>query len=156
MKATAAEIIARLDAYTTPGPGDCLLWTANSDADGYGWAYFPGWGGAHGREVSYPSDGTLRIHVLAYLVANDVEQIDPAMHVDHQCFRRLCCNPNHLRLIPARDNVSHRHGRSEHTVRWAKKNRAATERRRRVAVETMRRLQEMGVENLPTRKRRAA
>ncbi len=103
--ATVDEIIARLDAYTVP-MGDCLVWTVNVDPDGYGWVYFPGWAAnALGATVQGP-------HVFAYAVHHGLE-MPLGGHVDHECFNRLCCNPNHLRLISAVENDGQRRVYSE-------------------------------------------
>lgn len=71
------------------GAGDCWLWTAAIDRDGYGhWDH----------EVSN------RVHRVAYWIL--VGPIPAGLVMDHLCRVRNCVNPAHLRAVTNRENLS--------------------------------------------------
>lgn len=85
------------------GEDACWLWQASEGAHGYG---------------QYRFKGTIdKAHRVAYELTNGT--IPDGMWVLHRCDNRLCCNPNHLRLGSADDNVSEEIGkeRASHVVR---------------------------------------
>lgn len=76
--------------YAKPGgEDDCWLWIGNIDEDGYGHGMF-----ARKR---------LRAHQLAYRLF--VGEIPPGVLILHLCSIRACCNPKHLRLGTAQENM---------------------------------------------------
>ena len=70
--------------------GDCWNWTGAKNADGYGQARFRG--------------KSLYAHRFAY--ETWVGTIPTGMTVHHKCANRSCCNPEHLELATARDNMA--------------------------------------------------
>ena len=69
----------------------CWLWTGPKLNSGYGVFYGP-------KCV----DGTLTHRLLWEMVYGP---IPPHMHICHTCDVRLCCNPDHLFLGTAKDNI---------------------------------------------------
>ena len=70
------------------GVGDCWPWIAGKNSHGYG---------------TFWMDGSLHLaHRLA--VVFDGRKIPDGMQVDHTCRNRLCCNPEHLRIVTPRQN----------------------------------------------------
>lgn len=69
--------------------GDCHLWKAFLDKDGYGSFYF--------------KKKLRRAHRVAYYFANS--DIPDGMVIDHICKHRNCVNPSHLRLITKTQNT---------------------------------------------------
>lgn len=78
-------------------------------------------GGSTGEKKEY---GAVKIrqklwstHKLAYLAFHG--EIDPGMHVDHQCSNGACCNPHHLSQATPTQNtawaVDKRLGRGRHS-----------------------------------------
>lgn len=68
--------------------GDCYLWKGWLDRDGYGSFFF--------RRKSR------RAHRVAYFMKNG--PIPDKMVVDHLCKNRNCVNPEHLRIVTAKEN----------------------------------------------------
>jgi hypothetical protein len=71
----------------------CWRWTAAVDADGYGSCR-----GLDGK--------TVQVHRLVYTLL--VGEISEGLDLDHACRTRRCCNPGHLRAVPAGLNRSRR------------------------------------------------
>ncbi len=68
-----------------PDASGCWRWTGAKDSDGYG----------HARD---PKGRTQQVHRLVYTVL--VGPIPEGQTLDHLCFSRACCNPDHLRVTP--------------------------------------------------------
>ena len=85
---------SRLLARTRKDPDGCWRWTGPlRKSDGY--AYI---------SVRGMSTKMISIHRAAYL--EFVGPIPAGFHVDHLCWHPECCNPEHLRAIPARENCA--------------------------------------------------
>lgn len=83
-------------------PDECWPWLLSVGNHGYGNTY----------------DGKRRLaHRVAWAMHHQ-QQIPDGMTIDHICRNRVCCNPNHLRLLPnvvnATDNGQ---GRKTHCPR---------------------------------------
>lgn len=77
-----------------PGEEGCWLWTGTLDNHGYGRV---------GRLSWAPPISTL-VHRALY--AGLVETPHPALHLDHLCRHRACCNPGHLDLVLPKVNLT--------------------------------------------------
>ena len=86
--ASAAE---RLEHYSE-WRGECLIWTAGTDRDGYG--------------LTYDGHDRVRAHRAAYSLAHGA--IPDGMVVRHTCDTPSCINAAHLELGTNRDNVRDR------------------------------------------------
>jgi hypothetical protein len=75
--------------------GDCWLWTASLDCNGYGKI---GAGGDRGR--------TLCAHRVAWELVRGA--IPDGLEIDHICRMRTCVRPDHLRLTSRKQNNEHR------------------------------------------------
>lgn len=91
----AVGLYARLHDRLTPD-GDCLVWTGGQNGRGYGQI------GLNYRK--------LLVHRVAYEEA--FGPIPEGAWVDHVCWNRLCCKPEHLRLATPSEN-----GRNRSTAR---------------------------------------
>lgn len=78
--------------------GECWLWTAYRDRDGYGQATATI---AGKRRMGY-------VHRLSYSLS--VGTIPDGMQVDHMCHNRGCVNPEHLRIATRKQNQENRFG----------------------------------------------
>lgn len=76
------------------GPGGCWLWT--------GTIFYTGYGNSKGRTT---------IHRAMWKLV--VGPIPPKLVLDHLCFVRSCCNPDHLEPVTQRVNLA----RSRHRRR---------------------------------------
>lgn len=70
--------------------GDCMLWEASCNRSGYGQFKLGG--------------KTMLAHRVSFLLYRG--PIPAGMHVHHRCERPLCCNPDHLELIPEPRHVA--------------------------------------------------
>lgn len=76
------------------GPNGCWLWTAATNAEGYG---------------RYSDKGHLfSTHRFAYSVL--VGPIPAGIVIDHTCFNAGCVNPRHLRAVTSKQNNEHLRG----------------------------------------------
>lgn len=78
--------------------GACWEWTGTCYHDGYG-------------EMKLTVDGkktSRRAHRMAY--EYEVGPIPAGLVVDHMCFNRKCCNPDHLRVASVKENTENRRG----------------------------------------------
>lgn len=84
--------------------GECWLWRASKNGNGYGTLYFNG----------KPGDGA---HRVAWLIMNGA--IPDGLRVLHRCDVRLCVRPDHLFLGTQKDNQADmaRKGRSPSGLR---------------------------------------
>lgn len=87
MSLTSAEL-ARFQSRTR-SEGECVLWTGQTDRDGYG--------------VFYLRRKNRRTHRVAYF--HSFGDIPKGCVVHHTCQTRNCVNPAHLRLATVRDNA---------------------------------------------------
>lgn len=100
--------------------GECWLWTAGRDKQGYG---------RFGLRVGGRATSVLA-HRLSFQIANGY--LCRALQVDHRCHVEACVNPAHLRLTTSKQNTEHRskakiHSSSgvrgvywhKHTKQWA-------------------------------------
>lgn len=76
------------------GPNECWPWTGAKNGRART--------GKYGHLSRGPGLGHVYVHRLVYEV--EVAPIPVGFDVDHTCKNGLCCNPGHLRAIPARDN----------------------------------------------------
>ena len=74
--------------------GDCWVWTAALDRDGYG------------AFTGYPSKKNWRAHRFAYQRVCGL--IPEGLVLDHLCRNRACVNPSHLE--PVTNRVNHQRG----------------------------------------------
>lgn len=70
--------------------GDCWMWTAYRNRDGYG-------------VFGYDVDSKLLAHRASWLF--EYGPIPDAMTVDHLCFQPGCVRPDHLRLLTLSENA---------------------------------------------------
>jgi hypothetical protein len=103
-KRDAERFWSKVDKTPGHGPhGDCWVWTAGLRTCGYGAFYLAG---------SY-----CRAHRVAFRLC--IGNPSPGLFVMHTCDVRRCCNPAHLRLGTAADNVrdAYAKGRIRRTAR---------------------------------------
>lgn len=86
-------------AACTERQGDCLIWTGDHSAYGYG---------------RITVDGK-RTGAHRYSWSRQHGQIPEGMYVDHICHNRACVNPEHLRLATAEQNTWNRSGAASHS-----------------------------------------
>jgi len=78
--------------------GECWIWTASLGGSGYG-------------QIGFLRDGrtrNIRSNRMAYEIG--IGPIPDGMLVDHTCFVKRCCNPEHLRLATQKQNMENRPG----------------------------------------------
>jgi hypothetical protein len=91
--AVPGRVIARIwDSIAVGSAEECWLWLKSVGSHGYGQV---GWWTPEGRNAMTTA------HRVAWLAAGNVIPAD--MTIDHECRRRSCCNPSHMRL---RTNVA--------------------------------------------------
>ncbi|HET6328685.1 MAG TPA: HNH endonuclease signature motif containing protein [Planctomycetaceae bacterium] len=103
-KRDAERFWSKVDKTPGHGPnGDCWVWTAGLHTCGYG---------AFSMAGSY-----CRAHRVAFRLC--IGNPSPGLFVMHTCDVRRCCNPAHLRLGTAADNVrdAYAKGRIRRTAR---------------------------------------
>jgi len=82
-----------LDLYTDR-TGDCWVWTASTDTDGYGKVRI--------------NNKMVRAHRVAYELAYG--PIPEGLIIDHRCHNPACVRPDHLRLATSKQNQENRAG----------------------------------------------
>lgn len=78
--------VAKVD--TSAGPDGCWPWTGSLNRKGYGRAQSRG------------------VHRQAHRAVYErlVGPVDPALHLDHLCRNKVCCNPAHLEAVTPSEN----------------------------------------------------
>jgi hypothetical protein len=79
--------------------GDCWLWTAGLDKDGYG-------------RFRVSPTRLAKAHRFAYEVS--VGPIPDGLEIDHLCFVRSCVRPQHLEAVTHDENLA----RGDHSTRF--------------------------------------
>ncbi len=83
------EFLKRIQDRLSPQPNGCILWTGTTRSGGYGRIQING-----------------RAHYLHRALYEEQNGPVPGGYVvDHICNNRSCCNLEHLRAIPGRDNT---------------------------------------------------
>lgn len=72
------------------GPDECWPWMACLSPGGYG-------------RFNITTGRAINAHRMAHQLHHGIT-VAPTDDVDHLCFNRSCCNPGHLRALPASDN----------------------------------------------------
>ena len=86
-------LIERMNLHTDKN-GNCWLWTAGKDRDGYGRV----WDGSKKRLA----------HCVAYELVHG--QTPKGLMIDHKCHNPACVRPVHLRLATNKQNMENRAG----------------------------------------------
>lgn len=108
-KTVIEKIEARCDIVYTGydidnKPSPCHLWQGPTSGDGRG--------GGYGR---MSLDGqTVAVHLVAY--THYFGYIPSKKQVDHRCYQRLCCNPQHLEMVTHLQNQKRRSKRAKGKV----------------------------------------
>ena len=93
-------------AARTEKVGDCLIWTGSKNERGYG---------------KIRSNGkTLRVHRFAWEQAHG--PIPDGAEIDHICWRRDCCNVDHMRISSRAENLRNRSGAARHNKSTGRRN----------------------------------
>jgi hypothetical protein len=74
--------------------GDCWLWTAGFDKDGYGYFHIPD---------GTPKQQQVKAHRYAYTISKGA--IPTGLQIDHLCRVPACVNPAHLEVVTCRENL---------------------------------------------------
>jgi len=83
-----AGLFSRFMKYTIPD-GDCIVWTASTDRDGYGHILYRG-----------------RLRIASRLIYElTVGKIPDGLTIDHLCRNRACVKPEHLEAVSLRTNI---------------------------------------------------
>lgn len=85
---------------STEAHGDCLIWTAGKNGNGYGRLWVDG-------RMAYA-------HRRAWELAHG--EIPDGMVVDHTCHTKLCVKPGHLRLVTPQNNAWNQDGARGNTA----------------------------------------
>ena len=88
-----SKFLAKVDS--SAGPGACWPWMAGRTGTGYGQFII--------------NSRKYRAHRIAFEL-HAAQPIPDGMQIDHRCFNRACCNPEHLRLASPKQNGEHRRG----------------------------------------------
>lgn len=85
----AASDVERIWSNAQVNSNGCWVWTASRFPSGYGQT-----------KVAGLPEYAHRVMYMAYVGA-----IPKGMHTDHLCRNKACCNPDHLEVVTARENV---------------------------------------------------
>jgi hypothetical protein len=92
---TAEDALDRLptsllaNLYLQGGVSPCWIWTAGRSAQGYG--------------LTKWANRVRTLHRLVY--EKFVDRLPDGYHLDHLCYEKLCCNPNHLDPVTQEENL---------------------------------------------------
>lgn len=73
-------------------PSPCHLWTGPTSGNGRG--------GDYGRMSL--NDHTVAVHLVVF--THYYGYIPGNKHIDHLCYQRRCCNPQHLEMVSPKTN----------------------------------------------------
>lgn len=70
---------------------------------------------ANGYGIARAAGGSKLVHRVIYEAR--VGELIPGMQIDHLCFNKACCNPDHLEQVTPQENLRRRGGRVVETCR---------------------------------------
>lgn len=98
------ELASRIQKHLIVAESGCWLWTGYVSYNGYGKLDWP-----------YKGAKTIGVHRAAYIAW--VGDIPEGLVIDHLCFVRNCCNPEHLEAVTNRVNILRSNGGAARNAR---------------------------------------
>lgn len=104
-----------VEVQAVDGFSPCWEWQKNRTRDGYGQFGSPGAELCTGQKLT---------HRAMYALHHGFTFTDRAQQVMHECHNRPCCNPDHLKLGTAKENMmmAVARGLSTHGIRYGEEN----------------------------------